>query len=124
MKKRDVVEGGALAARFGQGVFLGMNPKDNTYVIFDNGRIESVRTISRFPDSRKCNMQKVAAVNMIPFNMFKPKDQVVQFREAVEGEQKQGEIKHAVAWQIDMKRAHIDAYGQTDGCQGCEADLR
>ena len=69
-------------------------------------------------------MQKVAAVNVIPFNMFKPKDQVVQFREAVEGEQKQGEIKHAVARQIYLKRADIDAYGQTEGCQRCEADLR
>ena len=124
MKKRDVVEGGAMAARFGQGIFLGMNPKDNTYIIFDNGRLEAARTISRLPDSRKWNMARVAAVNVTPFNMFKPKDQVVQFREAVEGEEKKGEIKHAAARQIYLKRADFDAYGQTEGCQRCEADLR
>ena len=58
-------------------------------------------------------MQKVAAVTVIPFNMFKPKGQVVQFREPVEGERKKREIKHAVARQIYLKRADFDAYGQT-----------
>ena len=124
MRKRDVVEGGALAARFGQGVFLGMNPKDNTYTIFDNGCIETVRTVFRLPDCRKWSMDKVAAVNIVPFNIFKPREQAVQFREPIEGEPKQGETKQAVVRQIYLKRADFDAYGQTEGCTRCEADLR
>ena len=109
LRKRDVIEGGALAARWSRGVFLGMDPKDNTYILFDNGRVETARTVARLPDARKWNMDKVAAVNTVPFNMFKPKDQTVQFREQIEGEQAKGEQKQAIARQVYMKRADFQA---------------
>ena len=124
LRKRDVIEGGALAARWSRGVFLGMDPKDNTYILFDNGRVETARTVARLPDARKWNMDKVAAVNTVPFNMFKPKDQTVQFREQIEGEQAKGEQKQAIARQVYMKRADFEAYGQTEGCPRCEMDMR
>ena len=96
LRKKDVLETGATAARQSIGVFLGMNMLDNTYMLDDNGKVETTRTVSRLPDARKWSMDRVAAVNVTPYSMFQPKAPTVQFKDKIEGDQPQGEHRPAI----------------------------
>ena len=122
LKQKDVIEGGSMAARWSTGLFLGMNSSDNMCMIFDEGKLEKARSITRLTDCRKWNMERVSGVNITPHSLFKPKGPTARFGERIEGDQAQGEHKQAVARQIYLKRADFEAYGQTDGCARCTND--
>ena len=81
-----------MAVSWAYGVFLGMDSRDNTHRICDDGRVESARTITRLIDGRwsgRWRRSRLRASSaQTPSN---PKDVQVRFGEEVQGEQRQPE---------------------------------
>ena len=103
---------------------LGISSQDNSYIIYDKGDIAMIRTVARFPDAKKWNMERLAAVHVTPCDLHLSKKATVHFKEKVEGEQVMWERRKQATRQIYLKRSDFDLYGQTDGCQRCDFDTR
>ena len=106
--------------RFHQGIFVGVDRRTGQYMLFSDGEVRLARTVVRVPEADKWNKDKLAAVNVTPLDMHRPREPEVVFKEKAEVEQQQFGEKTQLARQVYLRPADFDAHGFTRGCPRCD----
>ena len=81
LNTRDAQQNGTFAARWGQGVFVGIDKMTGRYVMWDSENIVQARSEQRIPDCQKCDKDKVASVALRPQQLHEQREPRVLFRD-------------------------------------------
>ena len=121
---RDAQDNGTLAARWGKGVFIGVDRLTLQYLVHDGENVVMARTVTRLPDCQKWCKDALAAVRCRPLQLHVPKEPVVIFREPVEGAEDPAQMAARAVRGLYVKKSDVEAFGYTSGCPKCDSDLR
>ena len=122
---REAQQNGTFAARWGQGIFVGIDKMTGRYVIWDGEKVVQARSVQRMPDCQKWNKDKVASVALRPQQLHEPREPRVRFRDQEHVvDVPKGEEPQRLARRLYIKASDIEAFGYTEGCPKCDNDLK
>ena len=125
LNTRDAQQNGTFAARWGQGIFLGIDKMTGRYIIWDSEKIVQARSVQRMPDCQKWDKDKVASVALRPQQLHQPREPRVLFRDQENvAEVPKGDEPQRLARRLYIKASDVEAFGYTEGCPKCDHDLK
>ena len=110
----------------GEGVFLGYNRAQNTFVVGTmDGRITFCRSISRRPEQQRWNPTALAAIDTLPnYGKSRPAAERVPLRERdAEAQPEDGApeaLKPATLRRMRINKQDLDKYGYDESCGQCK----
>ena len=66
------------------GTFVGFDKLNGRYLVHDEGKLHNVRTVTRLPNSMKCDVAAVQELKLVPWQTHQPHDDGVVSREGPE----------------------------------------
>ena len=108
----------------GTRVFIGIDRRTGQYMVYYNDEIKLARTVVRVPEVEKWEKEALAAIKVTPWHMHEARQPEVIFKDRVEVERDDLEVKPSLARQVYIRHADLDRYGMTRGCPKCDSFVK
>ncbi len=113
-----------LAAKWHDGIFLGIRDSSNEYWVGTGRGVTKVKSIHRRPEAEKWNKELLAAVNITPRSLHQPRETEVIFKDKVEAEGKEFADGTILSRQVYLRASDFAEHGFTRACPKCNQFLR
>ena len=121
---KEVQKNATMAARWTTGVFIGMCKMTGRYLVWNDVSVIAARSILRMPDVQKWNKDRVDAIAMRPYQLHKPVEPRVIFKEAADEIPQEAADTLRLIRRLYIKKSDIEAFGYTEGCVKCDHDMK
>jgi hypothetical protein len=93
-------------------------------MIFSDNSVKLARTVIRVPEVEKSSKESLAEVKATPWDLHRPRQPEVVFKEKADGDHNEFAEKAHSARQVYLRADDFEQYGLTRGCPKCDNDLR
>ena len=109
--------------RWHTGVFIGVDRRTGQYMIHGGDEVKYARTVLRMPEANKFDKDELGKIASTPWDLHKPRDLEVVFKEKKEATGEVLQDKVAISRQVYIKPADLERFGLTKGCPRCEHQI-
>ena len=122
-RSHEPIENMTDGRRFRLGIFISIDSRTGQHMLHDGEYIKLARTVLTVPDGSGWDKEALTRVGPTPYDLHKPREPEVVFREQADEEKVDFKDKVSMARQVDIKPSDTELVGMTRGCPWCEHQM-